>query len=177
MNHTVSAAEASATAEEPRTWTFTNRHNGKPMSVTCMDGCTIDHSREIGRDLFPEDVWCWTCAEPMTLPINENGTPEEMAVLNTIIKVEPWSATISQRLPYAVVELIEDQFIENLDPDGYETIINAFADRLDQMRATHARLVEVRAAYMARAARSVPTAENIRSQADEALRRVRGESV
>jgi hypothetical protein len=83
----------------------------------------------------------------MTLPVNENGTPEEMRVLSTVIKVEPFSPTISQRLPYAVVELVDDQFIENLDPDGYETVINSFAARLEQMRATHARLVAIRAAY------------------------------
>jgi len=143
------ATPESSVSTPPRTWTFINRHNGKPMTITCMDRCSIDHSREIGREIFPEDVWCWTWAEPMTLPVNENGTPEEMAVLSTIIKVEPFSPTISQRLPYAVVELVEDQFIENLDPDGYETVINTLAERLEQMRATHRRLVETRAAYMA----------------------------
>jgi hypothetical protein len=139
-----------AGATEPRTWTFINRHNGQAMTYTCMDGCTLDHSREIGREIFPEDVWCWFWGKDLTLPVNENGTPEEMQVLASVIKVEPYSATISQRLPYAVVELVEDQFIENLDPDGYATLINTLSDRLDQMRETHARLVEVRAAYMRR---------------------------
>lgn len=135
---------------QPRTWSFVNRHTGEPMAYTCMPGCTIDHSREVSREVFPEDLWCWTWAEPMTLPVNENGTPEEMAVLSTVIKVEPFSPTISQRLPYAVVELVEDQFIENLDPDGYETVINTLAERLEQMRETHRRLVAVRTEYVAR---------------------------
>lgn len=177
MNHTVSAVEASATAEEPRTWTFTNRHTGQQMTFTCMDGCTIDHSREQGRDVFPEDIWCWFWSEPLTLPVNENGTPEEFKILDTVIKVEPWSPTIAHRLPFAVIELVDDHFIDGLDPDGLETVINTLQTRLEQMRETHAQLVEVRAEYMARAARSAPTAENIRSQADEALRRVRGEAV
>jgi hypothetical protein len=115
-----------------------------------MAGCTIDHSREMGRDVFPEDVWCWFWSEPLTLPVNENGTPEEFKVLDTVIKVEPWSPTIAQRLPYAVVELVDDHFIDGLDPDGLETVINTLAGRLEQMRETHRRLVETRAAYMAR---------------------------
>ena len=148
-------ATAPASSVTPRTWAFINRRTGEPQTVVCMDTCTIDHSREVGRDLFPDDVRCWSWADPMTLPVNENGTPEEMRVLSTVIKVEPFSPTISQRLPYAVVELVDDQFIENLDPDGYGTVINAFQERLDQMRATHARLVAVRAAYMARQAPAV----------------------
>jgi hypothetical protein len=148
-----SAPEASTT--QPRVWSFVDRRTGESVEYRCMDNCTLDHGREVGRAIFREDVWCWTWAESMTLPVNENGTPEEMAVLSTVIKVEPFSRTISQRLPYAVVELVEDQFIENLDPDGYETLIRTLSDRLDQMRATHRRLVEIRAAYMARRAQAV----------------------
>lgn len=143
-----------AASVTPRTWTFINRHTGEPVTYRCMDGCSIDHGRDFETPTFPEDVWCWTWAEAMTLPVNENGTPEEMAVLSTVIKVEPFSPTISQRLPYAVVELIEDQFIENLDPDGYETVINTLAERLEQMRETHRRLVAMRAEYMGRQART-----------------------
>lgn len=151
--NTVTPAQTSASAASvtPRAWSFINRRTGESVAYTCMDGCTINHhAREVGRAVFPEDVWCWTWGERMTLPVNENGTPEEMAVLSTVIKVEPFSPTISQRLPYAVVELVDDQFIENLDPDGYETVINTLADRLEQMRATHRRLVEVRETYRAR---------------------------
>lgn len=144
------APEASPT--RPRTWSFVDRRTGETVEYTCMSGCTLDHRHEIGREVFREDVWCWFWDAPLTLPINENGTPEELSVLSTVIKVEPWSSTISQRLPYAVIELVDDQFIENLDPDGLETVINTLAGRLDQMRATHARLVAVRAAYMGRQA-------------------------
>jgi len=155
---TVLPAQASAPATSvtppPRTWSFVDRRTGEAVEYRCMDNCTLDHGREVGRAIFREDVWCWTWAESMTLPVNENGTPEEMAVLSTVIKVEPFSRTISQRLPYAVVELVEDQFIENLDPDGYETLIRTLSDRLDQMRATHRRLVGIRAAYMARQVRA-----------------------
>ncbi|WP_149552910.1 DUF6907 domain-containing protein [Streptomyces marokkonensis] len=161
---------AAPAVEEPRTWSFINRYTGERMHVTCMQGCTLDHTRESGRHLFPEDVWCWTTPEPLTLPVNTNGRPEEFAVLSTVIKVEPWSSKVAERLPYAVVELVDDHFVEGLDPDGLETVINSLQERLEQMRATHRRLVEVREEYMRRG-------RTVRSQADEALRRVRGEAV
>ena len=151
---TVVPAQTSSPAASitPRTWSFINRHTGESMTYRCMQGCTLDHSREEGRSVFPEDLWCWTLPEALTLPVNSNGQPEEFRVLDTIIKVEPFSPTLAQRLPYAVVELIEDYFIEGLDPDGYETLIRTLADRLEQMRAKHAQLVAIRAAYMRRQA-------------------------
>lgn len=150
----LAATESSATPL-PRTWTFVNRHTGQPQTYTCMDGCTLNHGHEIGRDVFPEDVWCWFWGDDLTLPVNENGMPEEFRVLSTVIKVEPWSDKLSERLPFAVVELVDDHFIDGLDPDGYETLINTLQGRLDQMRATHRRLVEIRAAYMAQRAQAV----------------------
>lgn len=148
----VSAPVSATSVTQPRAWSFINRRTGQPQVVTCMDGCTIDHSREAGREVFPEDVWCWAAPEEMTLPVNADGRPEEFRVLSTVLKVEPWSPRIAQRLPYAVVELVDDHFVEGLDPDGLETVINTLAGRLDQMRATHRRLVEVRAEYRARTA-------------------------
>ncbi|MFF0736849.1 DUF6907 domain-containing protein [Streptomyces chartreusis] len=144
------AAMSPASSATPGTWSFVNRHTGEPMAYTCMDGCTLDHSHEQGREVFPEDLWCWTPPEAMTLPVNTDGRPEEFRVLSTVIKVEPHSPTIAQRLPYATIELVDDHFIEGLDPDGLETVINTLAARLDQMRATHGRLVRVREEYRAR---------------------------
>jgi hypothetical protein len=121
----------------------------------------------MGKPVFREDIWCWTYSEPLTLPVNTNGTPEEFRVLDTLIKVEPWAPEVAHRLPFAVIELVDDHFIDGLDPDGYETVINTLADRLEQMRETHRRLVEVREAYRQRAnGDSDP-------DMDEALRRVR----
>ncbi|MEV0556270.1 hypothetical protein AB0I27_22810 [Streptomyces sp. NPDC050597] len=146
------AADTVPQATLPRTWAFIDRRTGKPAPYTCMAGCTLDHSSDWATPTFPEDIWCWTRAEHMTLPVNKDGQPEEMRVLSTVIKVEPFSSKIAARLPYAVVQLVDDQFIEDLDPDGYETVINVFAERLDQMRTTHRKLIEIRAAYMARSA-------------------------
>lgn len=143
-------AAQQASTGEPRTWSFINRYTGQTMTVTCMQDCSLNHGREIGRSCFPEDIWCWTTPDPLTLPVNENGTPEEYRVLDTVIKVEPWSPLLAQRLPYAVVELVDDHYIEGLDPDGLDTVINTLAHRLDQMRATRQRLVEIRAEYVGR---------------------------
>lgn len=157
-----------AVAVKPRSWSFIDRRTGETVQYTCMDGCTIDHTREMGRSNFREDIWCWFWDESLTLPVNENGTPEEFRVLSTVVKVEPWSPKVAERLPFAVIELVDDHFIDGLDPDGLETVINTLQARVEGMRQTHRRLVEVREAYRQRAARS---------QADEALRRVRGEAV
>jgi hypothetical protein len=143
-------AAAPAASVTPRSWSFVNRRTGEAMVYTCMPSCSIDHSREAGRDVFPEDLWCWTPPEAMTLPVNTNGEPEEFRVLSTVIKVEPFSPTIAQRLPYATIELVDDHFVEGLDPDGLETVINTLAARLDQMRATHARLIRIREEYRTR---------------------------
>lgn len=139
-----------AASVTPRSWSFIDRRTGEAVVYTCMDGCTIDHSREEGRTVFREDVWCWFWEDSLTLPVNENGRPEEFRVLSTVIKVEPWSPKVAERLPFAVVELVDDHYIEGLDPDGLETVINTLAARLDQMRETHARLVEVRDEYRCR---------------------------
>lgn len=138
-----------AASVTPRSWSFIDRRTGEARVHECMAGCTLDHSHEQGRDVFPEDLWCWTLPESLTLPVNADGRPEEFRVLSTVIKVEPHSPVIAQRLPYATIELVDDHFIEGLDPDGLETVINTLAARLDQMRATHRRLVEVRAEYRA----------------------------
>jgi len=137
-------------ATQPRTWSFIDRRTGKPMAITCLQDCTLDHTSDMATPTFPEDIWCWTAPEALTLPINANGTPEEFRVLATVIKVEPYSPTIAQRLPYATIELVDDHFIEGLDPDGLETVINTLASRLDQMRETHVKLARIREEYRTR---------------------------
>jgi hypothetical protein len=131
----------------PRSWSFVDRTTGERVQYTCMAGCTINHESDMASPTAREDIWCWFWDEPLSLPVNENGTPEEFNVLSTVIKVEPWSPTIAERLPFAVIELVDDHFIDGLDPDGLETVINTLAARVDRMRETHRRLVEVRASY------------------------------
>ncbi|TKA13206.1 DUF6907 domain-containing protein [Actinacidiphila oryziradicis] len=136
----------------PRTWTFTNRNTGKPTTFTCMTGCIIDHSDNIARPTFAEDVWCQTPRENVTLPLNTNGHPEEFRVLGSEIRVMPFSATIAERLPHVTIEMIDDHYIEGLDPDGLATVIRTLAERLDSLKDRHAQLVQVRADYQRRQA-------------------------
>lgn len=171
---TPAPAADSTTVELPRSWSFVDRRTGETVQYTCMEGCTLDHRHEMGRPVFREDVWCWFWDDSMTLPVNENGRPEEFRVLSTVIKVEPWAPNIAERLPFAVIELVDDHFIDGLDPDGLETVINTFAARVERMRETHRRLIEVREQYRQRAAHTAPHTSSVRSQADEALRRARG---
>ncbi|MEW2253708.1 hypothetical protein [Streptomyces sp. NPDC047869] len=147
------AADMSQPAE-PRTWTFTDRVTGEKFTYTCMPGCTINHQQDAERPIFREDVWCWFWDESLTLPVNASGEPEEFRVLDTVIKVEPWSQKVAERLPFAVIELVDDHFIDGLDPDGLETVISTLAARVERMRETHRRLVEVRAQYKEQAARN-----------------------
>lgn len=144
------ASPEPAVSVTTRTWSFIDRRTGETVLYACMEGCTLDHSREVGRSNFREDIWCWFWDESLTLPVNENGEPEEFRVLSTVVKVEPWAPEIAHRLPFAVIELVDDHFIDGLDPDGLETVINTLSARVAQMRATHRRLVEIRAAYRTR---------------------------
>jgi hypothetical protein len=137
-------------ATTSRTWSFINRRTGEPVAYACMQGCTLNHASEMASPTFPEDVWCWTWPEALTLPVNENGEPEEFRVLSTVIKVEPWSPKVAERLPFAVIELVDDHFVDGLDPDGLATVIRTLSDRVERMRETHARLIAVRAEYMGR---------------------------
>lgn len=147
---TVMEERAASTVPQttPRTWSFIDRRTGERVMTTCMPGCTLDHSRDVGRRMFREDVWCWFWTQGLTLPINADGETQEHNVLSTLIKMEPWSPTVAQRLPYAVIELVEDEFIDGLDPDGLAMVISTLQDRLEQMRATHRELVALRATYM-----------------------------
>lgn len=148
--YTVTEAGA-RTVAAPRSWSFIDRRTGERVQYTCMDGCTLNHQSDTDTPTVREDIWCWFWDQPLTLPVNENGKPEEFSVLSTVIKVEPWSPTIAERLPFAVIELVDEHYIDGLDPDGLETVINTLAARVEKMRETHRRLVEVRAQYVSRA--------------------------
>jgi predicted GIY-YIG superfamily endonuclease len=149
---------ATATAPSPptdqRTWTFTNRVTGEPVTVTCMPGCAISHEGDIETPTNPVDIFCWTAADgDVTLPIDTNGKPEDYGILTTRIEVEPFSPDIARRLPHAVVEVIDEHYIAGLDPDGLMSVIGMLARRLEAMLQTHAELVRIRAEYTERDAR------------------------
>lgn len=143
------AATARVT-DEPAAWTFTHCHTGEQVAVTCMPGCTINHKNDIDTPTHPVDVFCWNQGDDVndvTLPIDTTGTPEEYRVLNAFVEVDPFSTALGRRMPFAVVEVVDEHWISGLDPDGLATVINTVAGRLTAMRRTHAQLVHLRAAY------------------------------
>lgn len=138
----------------PRTWTFTDRATGEVTAVTCMPGCVEDH----GGENFAADICCYTSdGKAATLPIDD-GAVEDRRVLGVGIRCTPYGGPMAARVPHAVVELVEDRYIEDLDPDGLAVLIDTLQDRVEALRAAHAELVSVRAGYMAAAFREAADA-------------------
>ncbi|MFE7110115.1 DUF6907 domain-containing protein [Streptomyces sp. NPDC057575] len=45
------------------------------------------------------------------------------------------------------IEMLQDSWIEGLDPDGLETLIGTLTERIVQLRVVHAQLVKAGADY------------------------------
>jgi hypothetical protein len=141
---------AAVTPPPPRTWAFINRYNGDPMAYTCLTGCTNDHALDIATPTFPSDIFCETTESTVTLPMNTGRAIEELRVMGVALRVDPFSRTIAERLPFADFAITDDIVIEGLDPDGLATVLNTIAARLGSLWETHGRLVQLRAEYMQR---------------------------
>ncbi|MBP2581653.1 hypothetical protein J3A78_002131 [Streptomyces sp. PvR006] len=137
----------------PRSWTFADRETGQEMTFTCMPGCVDRHDDVAAGQAVAEDVWCHRATDDVTLPINDSGNPEELSVLRVTLNVDPFDRRLAQRLPHIDLEVMSDAWIEGLDADGFATVINTLQGRLDEMRAMHAELISVRAAYQKQAQR------------------------
>ncbi|WP_406730921.1 DUF6907 domain-containing protein [Streptomyces sp. NBC_01794] len=134
----------------PRPWSFISNVDGALMTVTCLQGCEMDHSHDIETPTNPEDIWCQTISKDVELPVNTNGQPEDIAVLSWTLNVRPFDRTMNARLPHACVEMMRDSWIEDLDPDAFEAVIDTLEKRVKGMRQAHADLVRTRAEYRAR---------------------------
>lgn len=146
---TIPVQTVAEATDRPRTWSFTSRDDGKQVTVICMPGCRSDHSNEMATPTHPDDIWCQAHGDNVFLPVNENGTPEEVRVLGMTLNVRPFDKMLAQRLPHVDIEVMEDCWIEGLGPDELETVIRTLSERVDAMRELHGRLVETRAAYRA----------------------------
>jgi hypothetical protein len=144
-------APTGPSAAEPRSWSFIDRETGERRSVTCMPGCQIDHASDMASPTFAGDIWCQALVDDLSLPINADGQPEEFRVLGMTLNVRPFDKQVAQRLPHVEIEMVDDHWIEGLDPDGFETVINSLQARLEKMREVHAALVRTRAEYRMRA--------------------------
>ncbi|MEU1008164.1 hypothetical protein [Streptomyces sp. NPDC005890] len=142
---------SSPISAEPRTWTFTHSQTGETVPVTCMPGCTINHQHDVDSPSHPVDIFCWTNpVATATLPLDTNGTPEDYAVLSTRIEVDPFATDMARRLPFAIVEFIDEHYISGLDPDGLAAVIRTVSNQLAAMRQAHAELIRIRAEYIRR---------------------------
>ncbi|MGW8506302.1 DUF6907 domain-containing protein [Streptomyces sp. CLCI03] len=129
----------------PRTWTFIDRTTDKLQEVTCLAGCTVDHDGDRETPTHPYDVWCQTDPSNVYLPLTEGpGNVEEFRVLSAYIRQEPFSKHMHERVPHAQVEIVDDHFMESLDPDGLAAVILTLEAQLAGFRKVHAQLTELR---------------------------------
>lgn len=138
-----------APSPDPRSWSFVDSTTGQRLEVSCMRGCQADHSVEQQFPTDPDDVWCQVSHASVSLPVNECGVPESMRVLSSTLNVMPFSTTIAHRLPHVSIEVMQDAWIEGLDPDGLATVIGTLEERVQELRRAHAELVVARAEYRA----------------------------
>ncbi|MCX4541442.1 hypothetical protein [Streptomyces sp. NBC_01565] len=128
-----------------RTWKFLDRTTGNLQEVTCLQGCTANHKLDQETPIHPEDVWCCTASEDVYLPITEGpGNVEQFRVLSAFIRQEPFSRNMHERVPHAQVEIVDDHFMESLDPDGLATVILTLEAQLAKFREVHAQLTALR---------------------------------
>ncbi|GGY27479.1 DUF6907 domain-containing protein [Streptomyces djakartensis] len=162
MSNTVHSAAATLRAvpqlpaDEPRTWTFTNRETGEPTTVTCMLGCTLDHAQDIATPTHPEDISCQADGPELHLPVMgslcESGRTENLSVLGFRLQVNPFAPTLAERLPHLLVEVVDEQWIEGLDPDTLAMVIGQLQSQLERLRVAQVQLGAARDEYRRRSA-------------------------
>ncbi|GAA1557230.1 DUF6907 domain-containing protein [Streptomyces globosus] len=134
-------------AIKPKTWTFIDSNTSELRPVTCLPGCVVDHRLDRETPTHPDDIQCRTAGSDVFLPMVSGGIDglEEVRVMDAFIRREPFSKNLHERVPHAQVEIVEDHWIEALDPDGLATVILALESQLARFREVHAQLVELRA--------------------------------
>ncbi|MGW8502795.1 DUF6907 domain-containing protein [Streptomyces sp. CLCI03] len=129
----------------PRTWSFIDSTTSQLQEVTCLAGCTVNHDMDRETPTHPYDIWCCTKSEEVCLPIVSGSEDvQELRVLSAYIRQEPFSRNLHERVPHAQVEIVDDNFIEGLDPDGLATVILTLEAQLASFREVHARLTALR---------------------------------
>ena len=149
------AATGNALTGEPRPWTIADSDSGMPLNVTCMSGCnTLHPEKSIGISRATE-VNCaqYDTANSMELQIGSGD--EEFggyATLSVEIHSDPVHPDPAKRVPLAAVEVMEDQYIEDLDPNALAIVIDKLQQRVTAMRVRHAELIRIRDEYVRRQA-------------------------
>ncbi len=135
-----------------RTFTFTSAVTGEKVTATCMPGCTVDHEADSNTPEHPHDIYCnipGTASElPLYSPLCDTGSPEDFRFLSWQVESRPFSGRPAERLPFVAIEVIDDHYIEYLDPDTLEMVISLLQKQVDSLREAHAQLVNVRNACL-----------------------------
>ncbi|MEU1302822.1 DUF6907 domain-containing protein [Streptomyces shenzhenensis] len=141
--------------EQPRTWTIADSLTGMPLKGTCMSGCSGFHVEWGSGQADAKDFSCtqYDQANTTELPIGCGGdSGKDGPTLSVEIKSYPVHPDEAMRIPHAAVEVTEDHYIEDLDPNGLAAVIDKLEQRVAAMRVRHAELVRIRNEYLGRQA-------------------------
>lgn len=133
---------------KPRTWTK-RLHQGGTHTETCTTWCTSGHRGDIeSAGGSREDIWHRLDVDGVELPIGVNlYEAVDMPVLTGSLTVSPYSEDHRRRVPTAAVEILEGEWVEHLDPDGLQAVIDKVRSQADRLQAMHAQLVQARAEW------------------------------
>jgi hypothetical protein len=149
------AATSKAPTGEPHTWTIADKDSGLPLHVTCMSGCNTLHAeRAIGMSRATE-VNCAQYDTANTVELQIGCGSENFggyATLSVEIHSDPVHPDPAKRMPLASIEVMEDHYIEDLDPNGLAVVIDKLEQRVAAMRVRHAALVRIHNEYLGRQA-------------------------
>ncbi|MFG3586579.1 DUF6907 domain-containing protein [Streptomyces sp. NPDC047990] len=149
------AATRQAPTGKPRSWTIADSQTGMPLNGVCMVGCHGGHL-ELGSGRgTAEEVLCtqYDQANSTELPIScGSDDGEDWATLSVEIKSYPVHPDEEKRIPLAAIEVTEDHYIEDLDPDGLAVVIDKLQQRVNAMHIRHAELIRARNEYLGRQA-------------------------
>ncbi|MET9516421.1 hypothetical protein [Streptomyces sp. NPDC002994] len=118
-------------------------HNRFPL-------CESDHENDLTSGEYKVDVTCYRYYDGVELPVffaDDKSTGGD--VLRSVIDVHPYSETAGRQLPCVNLEIIEDHWIQDLDPDGLADVIAKLRGQLDHLDQVHAQLVQARTGWAA----------------------------
>ncbi|WP_060880214.1 DUF6907 domain-containing protein [Streptomyces scabiei] len=146
------AEQRDTTPALPRTFTITSKDTQEKLTFTCMPGCTVAHDViDASRPTAPDDVCCLGDNNgEVSLPFEGVTVPKESYVLRAYLRVAPFAPSMAERLPHVMIEVVEDEYVQHLDPDSLAVVIGVLDERLVALRRTHAELVQVRAEVLGR---------------------------
>lgn len=124
-------------AEFPQSFTLTLR-NGAEVTLPEIKGCRGDHS----HDRFVEDVThVLGEVDWLTLPVDTCHEPDDVAILQAGVYLNPYSSDERHRSPYALVEIAEGEYTQPLGPEELAKVIAKVRAQADKFERLHARLV------------------------------------